>query len=835
MTNIEVLQRKLDRETRARLQAEAILEQKALELFNANNELRTLNENLEGKIIERTRALAQSEMRLAGLIANMDYAIIVGDNEHNIILVNQAFCDMFGFRISPDSLAGLNYGKIQFKILSYFEDRAAAWQEMDTALTNNTKVIGEVCRLKDGRTLERDYIPIRLDGELDAHLWVYRDVTQKSLSDEKLRQSEEKYRGIIENMELGLVELDTEGRVLRSYSRFCEMVGYTAQELEGRNLYKMLLPSEFQAVLSRQSKDREAGKAGIYEIQLIRKDGSRLWTLISGAPIQNLAGGVKGSIGIYYDISHQKKLQQDLEAAKRHAEEAQEAEKQFLANMSHEIRTPLNAIIGMSHLLYDTHPTDEQKEYLAILKNSAEMLRALISDVLDLSKIRAGKVEVQNKEFDLVGMIRSIIKSAQLRFENKPIRANCQLDERLQTLVIGDDLLLNQILHNLFGNAEKFTLEGQIGINVRLASRKDGIMNVEFVVYDSGIGIPSDKIELIFQSFRQVDGDIKRKFGGTGLGLAITKQLIELQGGSIQVESKLGEGSRFIFTLPYRDTGKRILQTEKTISQNAPLNAEGKQLLVVEDNYMNRKYISTLLKKWNLDFKMAFNGREAVELAREVKFNLIFMDIQMPEMDGYEATIAIRNSANLNQHTPIIALTASALTSEKDVAFNAGMNDFLTKPFKPAQLYEKLQEYYSDNRKDQLTEGGDEDAPFRFNSRLDAYILESFYGDDFHYMCEMFGAFLEDTVPLVQKLRPALNANNWVELAVLAHKVKPAFGIVGLPDLQKSMQQLEQMAKYQPDKDKLNNLLREVEMELPELIEAVRSDHAKLQLVVEVS
>lgn len=834
MSSIEVLQRKLDRETRARQQAEAILEQKALELFNANAELRSLNENLESKIIERTRALAQSEMRLGGLIANMDYAIIVGDSAHNIILVNQAFCDMFGFRISPDSLTGLDCGKIQFKILSYFEDKTTATKQMNETLAANTKVMGKVCRLKDGRTLERDYIPIRMDGELDAHLWVYRDVTQKSISEEKLRQSEEKYRGIIENMELGLVELDTEGRVVRPYSRFCEMVGYSPEELEGRNLAKMLLPAEFLPVLKQQAHDREQGKASIYEIQLIHKDGSRLWTLISGSPILNLEGKVKGSIGIYYDITHQKELQQDLEAAKRRAEEAQEAEKQFLANMSHEIRTPLNAIIGMSHLLYDTQPTDEQKEYLSILKNSAEMLRALISDVLDLSKIRAGKVEIQHKEFDLVGMIRSIIKSAQLRFENKPIRADCQIDERLQTTVIGDDLLLNQILHNLFGNAEKFTLEGQIGINVRLVSYKENIMNTEFTIYDSGIGISSDKIDLIFQSFRQVDGDIKRKFGGTGLGLAITKQLIELQGGSIRVESALGEGSRFIFTLPYRDSGKRIMQVEKTISQNAPLNAEGKQLLVVEDNYMNRKYISTLLKKWNLDFKMAFNGKEAVEMAREEVFNLIFMDIQMPEMDGYEATIAIRNSSNPNQNTPIIALTASALTSEKDVAFNAGMNDFLTKPFKPAQLYEKLQEYYSDNKKSELTEGGDEDAPFRFHPRLDTYILESFYGDDFHYMCEMFGAFLDDTVPLLEKLRPALNVGNWVELAVLAHKIKPAFGIVGLPDMQKTIQQLEQTAKYQPDKDKLNTLLRGVEVELPELIAAIRGDHAKLQLLVAV-
>lgn len=649
-------------------------------------------------------------------------------------------------------------------------------------------------------------------------------------------EASEKYRGIIENMELGLLEVDLEGKIIKAYPRFCEMLGYQPHELAGQSANEILLPPEYFPILQQQSKDREQGKAGVYEIQVLHKNGARVWVLISGAPIVDLQGNIVGTIGIHYDITNQKNLQHDLEIARQRAEDSQRAEQQFLANMSHEIRTPLNAIIGMSHLLNDTELSREQTEYLEVLQSSANILYSLISDLLDITKIQAGKLEIIEKEFHLPTLIKSMQRTIQGKVLNKPVEVSASVAPSLDNLLRGDDLLLNQMLLNIMGNATKFTEEGFITLQAKELSRKGSLVTVEFSISDTGIGIPEDKLDLIFQSFRQVDGDIKRKFGGTGLGLTIVKQLVEAQDGTIVVESALGRGTKFIITLTYEDTYKPYQEEKIKVSETIE-----KQLwiynrvLIVEDNFMNQKYISSLLKKWNIPYDIAFNGREGFERATAQKYDLIFMDIQMPEMDGYEATIAIRNSANLNQHTPIIALTASALTSEKDVAFNAGMNDFLTKPFKPAQLYEKLQEYYSDNRKDQLTEGGDEDAPFRFNSRLDAYILESFYGDDFHYMCEMFGAFLEDTVPLVQKLRPALNANNWVELAVLAHKVKPAFGIVGLPDLQKSMQQLEQMAKYQPDKDKLNNLLREVEMELPELIEAVRSDHAKLQLVVEVS
>lgn len=835
MIDIEILKRRLEREREARKCAEAILEKKAMELFHANQDLLAFNESLEHLVAERTQALETSESRFSALISNLSEGILLEDETGKVVLSNQGLCDIFRMAVSPQMLLGTSC-ETALKIVSVlFPEPTAFIERTKEVMALRKPVSREQITLLDGRILSRDYIPIFIKEEYFGHLWEYRDVTNEVLGQEKLRASEDKYRGIIENMELGLLEVDTEGFIVTAYPRFCEMVGYTPEELIGQKATEIFLPKEFYAVLSRQMDDRRDGKSGVYEVQMYKKDGERIWVLISGVPIFDLSGTVTGALGIHYDISYQKKLQNDLELARQKAEAAQEAEKQFLANMSHEIRTPLNAIIGMSHLLHDTHPTAEQKEYLSILKNSAEMLRMLISDVLDISKIRSGKLEIQQKEFDVIGMVRSLAKSAQLRLNDKPLSVSTHFDRRIENTLVGDDLLLNQILTNLIGNAEKFTPEGKIKIQVTIKAKVSEHYLLEFKVSDTGIGIPEDKLDLIFQTFRQVDGDVKRKFGGTGLGLAITKQLIELQGGSIEVQSKLGEGSTFIVNLPYRDSGNKIIAKEYIIPSFDKLNATGKKILVVEDNYMNRKYISTLLKKWDVEFSMANDGREGVEMAQREKFDLIFMDIQMPVMDGYEATIAIRNSANLNKDTNIVALTASAMLSQKDKAFQAGMNDYLSKPFTPEQLMDKMQIYYyskKENDDDSLEESAyTEGAFFKFNKRLNSAVLEELYFNDWDYVREMFKVFLENSIVEYSKLQEAVIKEDYEEVRRLAHKLKPTFGMVGLPDIESKMLQLETTAKSDPTKELIEAIFDDIEGEIPRAVAAVESDFNKLRLI----
>jgi PAS domain S-box-containing protein len=568
----------------------------------------------------------------------------------------------------------------------------------------------------------------------------------------QLRESEEKYRGIIENMELGLLEVDNNDVIVRAYDRFCKMVGYTADELIGRLAASIFLDEELVPIILEQNEKRKEGETGVYEIPIRIKDGSIRWMLISGAPIHNLEGEVVGSIGIHYDISDKKRLIEDLAQAKRIAEESQIAEKQFLANMSHEIRTPLNAIIGRAHLLYDTQPTNEQREYLDVLKNSSNFLHSLISDILDMSKIEAGQIEVIPKEIDLVGMIRTHQKAFQLKTEGRPIEVEALLDARLEGIYIGDGLLLNQVLNNLLSNAEKFTERGTIGISVKKLQKQGDDVLLQFQVYDTGIGIGEDQINLIFQKFKQVNLQDRHKTQGTGLGLSIVKQLVEIMGGEITVKSIPNEGTTFTFTLPLKKAKANSTQvlaptTPPPIATN-DTDIQQMYLLMVEDNVMNRKYLGTLLEKWKVKYDFAISGKEALPLIQKTKYDLILMDIQMPIMDGYETTVAIRNTHNLNQNTIIVALTASAMNSQKSQAFNVGMNDYLSKPYTPAQLLEKLM-LYKGNSSARTPE------PVKMpvsENELNQSHLNEMYGDDREYASEMFGIFLSEIVPEIDTL-----------------------------------------------------------------------------------
>jgi PAS domain S-box-containing protein len=637
----------------------------------------------------------------------------------------------------------------------------------------------------------------------------------------QFRESEEKYRGIIENMELGLLEVGNNDIIVRAYDRFCQMVGYTADELIGKSAAAIFLDDELVPIVLEQNEKRKDGETSVYEIPLRIKDGSVRWMLVSGAPIHNLNGEVVGSIGIHYDISDKKRLIEDLAQAKRTAEESQMAEKQFLANMSHEIRTPLNAIIGMAHLLYDTQPTAEQREYLDVLKNSSNFLHSLISDILDMSKIEAGQIEVITKEIDLVGMIRTHQKAFEIKTEGRPIEVEALLDARLEGAYIGDELLLNQVLNNLLSNAEKFTERGTIGISVKKLQKQGDDVLLQFQIYDTGIGISEDQINLIFQKFKQVNLQDRHKTQGTGLGLSIVKQLVEIMGGEIMVKSIPNEGTTFTFTLPLkkaRANSPRVLTpaTPPPIATN-DANIQQMYLLMVEDNVMNRKYLGTLLEKWKIKYDFAINGKEAIPLIQKTKYDLILMDIQMPIMDGYETTLTIRNTHNINQNTTIIALTASAMNSQKSHAFDVGMNDYLSKPFTPTQLLEKLMLYKGNSmaRTHQTVE------VFAPENELNQSHLDEMYGEDREYASEMFGIFLSEIVPEIDTLPSQLKDLSAFRKSI--HKLKPTLGMVGLTGLLEQLQQIElDCDNHQPFEtisNALTHFLTDFKQKLPSVLQ----------------
>ncbi len=636
-------------------------------------------------------SLKATQTRLSILITNLQKGVLVEDENRKIVLVNQQYCDIFGIEAIPESLIGMDWSKSAEQTKQLFKNPNIFLSKIQKILDKKRLIVDENIQMADGRVLLRTFIPIFLEKYYRGHLWEYSDITEQYNARELIRKSEEKYRGIMNNMELGLLEVDNDQIIIRAYDSFCQMVGYSEEELLGENAPNLFLPKEFEHILNQNQNERKRGDASSYELQLKKKDGSYLWVIISVAPIFGDEGEIVGSMGIHYDITNRKQLEQELKQAKSIAEQARQSEKQFLANMSHEIRTPLNAIIGMTHLLFDTRPTKQQYEYLDILKTSSDFLLILICDLLDMAKIEAGKVEVQNHPFDLVGLLRTTQRLFQIKIESRPIEVNLMIDGRITGNYVGDDLLLNQILMNLIGNAEKFTEKGSINITIKQKKQYDEFDWIEFRIKDTGIGIPEDKMEMIFQKFKQINSH-GHKHKGTGLGLAITKQLIEIQKGTILVKSQEGFGSTFTFTLPYKKSDTEIVSTINEI-HIAPKNLKGSWVLVAEDNIMNQKYISSLLNKWEINFTIASDGKKAVELAQKQLFDVILMDIQMPNMDGYQASITIRNTTCVNQNTPIIALTASAMLDQKSKAVSAGMNDFVTKPFVPNNLLSILQRY----------------------------------------------------------------------------------------------------------------------------------------------
>lgn len=389
---------------------------------------------------------------------------------------------------------------------------------------------------------------------------------------------------------------------------------------------------------------------------------------------------------------------QQLERAKKKVEEGSRAKSEFLSTMSHEIRTPMNAIIGMTNLLVKDNPREDQLEQLEILDFSAKTLLSLINDVLDFSKIESGKIEFESVPFKLQNLLNGVLESFRFTAEKKDVMLYLDLDEEVPEVISGDPNRLTQILNNLVSNAVKFTEEGSVGIVVKEKKSGDASYTLLFKVTDTGIGISPEKQKEIFKSFTQERTDTSRVFGGTGLGLTISKKLVELQGGKIYLESEKGKGSTFYVEMPFeiRENGKAEVTSFNQFSM--PETLKGSTVMLVEDNAINQKVMTRFLDKWDIDVIVAEDGRQALEKLEESLVNLVLMDLQMPEMDGYEATRKIRELADKKKsEVPIIALTAAALKEVKEKVFASGMNDYLTKPFNPPELQKKL-EYYILNK-----------------------------------------------------------------------------------------------------------------------------------------
>ncbi|HEX8327772.1 MAG TPA: PAS domain S-box protein [Hymenobacter sp.] len=638
-------------------------------------------------------ALGASNKRLSTVIANFQEGLVLEDENRRIVLTNDAFCNLLRVPITPEQLAGKEGEWLAEGSRNYLDHPSQYVARITALLRRRKPVIGDLLTLRDGRILQRDFAPIYDHNRYIGHLWKYADVTARTKANEDLKRREEKYRGIIENMSLGLVEADLDDHLLYANQSFCDMTGFCNEELTGRELSPLLLTGEDLAIAESKKAVRQKGIADSYELAVTTKTGEVKWMLVSGAPLYDDDQRLVGSIGIYLDVTPQKQLEASLREAKGLAEISTRAKQAFLANMSHEIRTPMNAILGMSQLLAKTELTGPQASYLHAITSSAENLLVIINDILDLSKIEAGRVALEKIGFSAHAVCTQVEKTLLYKAEEKGLCYTTHVGPGVPDVLLGDPYRITQILLNLASNSVKFTEKGTVQVSCALVGMpEEDLAEIEFAVQDTGVGIEAEYLAQAFEDFSQEDSSVTRKVGGTGLGLGISKKLVELLGGQLRIESEKNVGTTSRFTLRLPVGAEQHVPAKDGIEISAfQLALQGKRVLLVEDNVFNRMLASIFLANAGLEVVEAENGQVAVSLAQEQPFDLILMDVQMPVMNGYEATAVLRQELGLV--VPIIALTANAISGERSKCLAAGMNDYLTKPFKEDLLVKMVYDW----------------------------------------------------------------------------------------------------------------------------------------------
>ncbi|MCF8371575.1 MAG: PAS domain S-box protein [Bacteroidales bacterium] len=591
-----------------------------------------------------------------------------------------------------------------------------------------------------------------------------------------------------------LVTISTEGKITDMNEATVNITGFTREKLTGTN---------FLDYFTEPQKAREVylevfakGSVADSPLTIRHKDGKLTDVLFNGSVYKDDRGNVQGVVIVARDVTDQKRIATELteaiifaematliaeeakskaEKATLFAEDAMKAKQQFLSNMSHEIRTPMNAIIGFTKVILKTDLSAKQKEYLKAIKLSGDALIVLINDILDLAKVDAGKMTFEQIPFKMDLSLSAMLHLFETKIQEKNLKLIKEYDPKIPEILVGDPVRLHQIILNLVSNAVKFTSKGKITVSVQLLDEDEESVRIEFAVKDTGIGIVEAKIESIFDNFQQASSNTSRLYGGTGLGLAIVKQLVERQGGTIRVTSKVNEGSTISFILNFRKVSdETVLEIEPVEfdTENADL-----KVLVVEDIVLNQLLMRTLLDDFGFECDIADNGKIAIEKMQSNLYDIVLMDLQMPEMNGFEATEYIRNI--MHSTIPIIALTADVTTVDLAKCKEIGMNDYIAKPIDEKLLYSKMvglvkktsinsepeKEVIEDSLKNKCTNLDYLNRRTKSNPVL---------------MMEMISLFLTQTPALVSTMKQGLKDKDWQQLYSAVHKLIPSFSIMGI-------------------------------------------------------
>ena len=584
------------------------------------------------------------------------------------------------------------------------------------------------------------------------------------------------------------------------------------------------------------------------------------------SPMKGEGETVSGVIGVASDITIHKLAEEELKKAKQYAEDTAKMKEQFLANMSHEIRTPMNGIIGLTRILLGTSVSDEQLKYLMSIKTCSDNLLVIINDILDLSKIEAGKMNFENVAFNVEEIITHTFELFEPKANEKSISLSYTIDKAIPTAILGDPTRLSQITNNLVSNAIKFTSSGGVSVDVKVRSDRDENLTIDFEVTDSGIGIPESSLASVFESFTQASSDTTRKFGGTGLGLTIVKKLIELQGGNIGIRSTVGKGTTFFFHLTFGRASQEEIDRSGTDAE-LDIDMTNLNILIAEDNSINQMIIKKVFADWGATIDLADNGKICVEKLQQGKYDIILMDIQMPEMDGNAAARMIRTELTEPfRSIPIMAMTAHATSSEKQKCFDSGMNEYISKPFDPGELKRKIaaltgtpvnvsrpSENKSHSNENQTVKSSvgtnnavtatdiKSEGSAKITSpatsvpseqpeqKIDLSYLKQVGGDNPAFIMQMIEMFLQKTPVALEEMNEKFNQQSWEDLKNIAHRIKPSYTYVGLGNIHKMLAEIEDNSSTKTNLDSLPDLINNVEMQSQMAFKALEAELIKLK------
>lgn len=794
-------------------------------LVNRHMRLRTLAE----------KEAQKKEVKYSRFIEDSGLIVVLADLKGNINFVNKRVKDCTG--LEPEEIMGKHFSALVDKawvpvINNNFRRQIQTKEfelEIEFPLHSNS---AEQVWVQQSSTVLSE------EGRPTGFQCILKDITERKKAEDEAKKNEmekeeNQYRlqSILDNSTLIVYIKDLDGKYMLINKKYKELYELTEEQAIGKTDYDLMSAEEAQRIFDiDQYVIREQKTIEIEET--IEKSGSTYNLLMVRFPLYNKNHEIYGIVGIASDITERFLYGKHLIEEKSKAEMAEQLQEQFLANMSHEIRTPMNGIIGMTNILIDTSLNDEQREFVQVIKKSSDNLLVLINDILDISKIKAGKLRIEKIDFQLRGTVETTLAPFNVKIMEKGLKLGVVVDRNIPDTLVGDPHRLNQVLTNLLGNAIKFTEKGGVDLGIKLLERHKETVSLEFTISDTGIGISPDKLQYIFESFTQAETGITRKFGGTGLGLSISKKLIELQDGTIDVSSEEGKGTAFTFVLDYKISAKQeVVKTLKT-SELKLLEREkldGKKILIVEDNETNQKVIFHMLKKFGLEIRIVNNGKEAIKVLEEGSlFDLIIMDLQMPEMDGFETTKYIRQELKLT--IPIFAMTASALRNEKTKCFELGMNEYMTKPFIPAELQQQLKKYLLPEdvaliNSQPLTQEIKKTSDNLYNLE---HLIEL---DDTDCLCEILQSFLDSTPLTLKDIEAGIRENDWDRVYKQSHKLKSSLGLLQMDKLLSLVGSIEINAKENKNLDRIPGEFKKAEIlfeEVKPMIEKELKDAVKL-------